>query len=224
LFLFVCGERLHGQQTSAAGDSSAQRKTVTAVRISASIRMDGLLNEDAWLEAQSANHFVQAEPREGESATEQTDVKILYDDENLYVGVYCHDSEPGGVMVNSLKEDFNPNEADSFELILDTFQDQRNGFLFITNPNGAKRDVQVSHEGRMTNADWDTVWDVRAQRNGDGWTAELVIPFRSLSFDENRAEQIWGINFSRRIRRKNEIDHWAAVPPAVRHYPAFPSG
>ena len=115
-------------------------------------------------------------------------------------------------LVDSLKEDFSPNEADSFEVILDTFGDQRNGFLFITNPRGAKRDVQVIDEGRAVNVDWDTVWNVQARMNEDSWTVEMVIPFRSLSLDENRMEQVWGINFSRRIRRKNEIVFWAPVP------------
>jgi hypothetical protein len=214
LFLSFClgGPLLFGQQPPAGDGLTAPRKSLAAVRISAPIRMDGVLDEEAWRQVASADHFIQAEPYEGEQATEQTDVKVLYDSENLYVGVYCHDSEPDGILVNSLKEDFDPGSADAFEMILDTFLDGRNGFLFTTNPEGAKRDAQMTDEGRNVNADWDTVWDVRAQRNGDGWTAEMVIPFKSLSFDANRAEQVWGINFGRRVRRKNEVDYWAPVP------------
>ena len=203
---------MFGQRAPAGLQIPAQRRTVTAVRVSTPIQMDGVLDEEAWQEAESANDFVQAEPYEGDAATEQTEVKVLYDKENLYIGVYCHDSVSGGILVDSLKEDFSPNEADSFEVILDTFGDQRNGFLFITNPRGAKRDVQVIDEGRAVNVDWDTVWNVQARMNEDSWTVEMVIPFRSLSLDENRMEQVWGINFSRRIRRKNEIVYWAPVP------------
>jgi len=192
--------------------ADGQRKSLQAVRISAPIQMDGVLDEAVWQQMESSDSFVQAEPYEGEAATEQTDVKVLYDGENLYIGVYCHDSDSTGVLVNSLKEDFDPNDADYFQVILDTYLDRRSGFLFTTNPAGAKRDEQVSDEGRNTNTDWDTVWDVRSQRHGDGWSAELVIPFKSLSFDEQRAEQIWGINFSRKIRRKNEIVFWSPVP------------
>ena len=188
------------------------RKTLRAVRISAPIKLDGDLSESVWQEVEPANQFVQAEPYEGTPATEATDVKVLYSDENLYIGVYCHDQEPGRVLVNSSKEDFDPKDDDSFEIILDTFLDSRNGYLFITNPLGAKRDAQVTDDGRNINSDWDTVWDVRAQKTGDGWTAEIVIPFKSLSFDEHRAGQLWGINFARRIRRKNEIVYWSPLP------------
>ncbi|MBI4479596.1 MAG: carbohydrate binding family 9 domain-containing protein [Acidobacteria bacterium] len=212
--LLWCGGRtlLFGQGAPAGAQVPEQRKTVAAMRISSAIRMDGVLDEAVWQEAEPASQFVQAEPYEGEAATELTEVKLLYDNENLYIGVYCRDSAPDGILVNSLKEDFSPEDADSFEVILDTLGDQRNGFLFITNPRGAKRDSQVSDEGRTVNANWDAVWDVRARTSRDGWSAEMVIPFRSLSLEKNRAEQLWGINFSRRIRRKNEIDFWSFVP------------
>ncbi|MBI4483184.1 MAG: carbohydrate binding family 9 domain-containing protein [Acidobacteria bacterium] len=189
-----------------------QNKILMAIRTTGPIQLDGDLAEPAWQEAPVADDFVQSEPYEGESATEETEVRVVYDDENLYIGVYCDDREPEKIMVTSLKEDFDPIQSDGFELILDTFRDGRNGFLFATNPHGAKRDVQITHEGRTMNVDWDTVWDVRAKINGDGWTAEMIIPFKSLSFSENSTEQVWGINFFRRIRRKNEEDYWAPVP------------
>ena len=192
--------------------SPSQRKTLMAVRTSAPVVIDGDLSDAAWESVPTADEFVQAEPHEGQRATEKTEVRVLYDEENLYIGVYCHDSEPARIVVNSLKEDFPPNDTDSFWVVLDTFLDKRNGFVFVTNPQGAKRDVQTSNEGRTANEDWDTVWDVRAQVNGDGWSAEMVIPFKSLSFDEKHPQQVWGINFSRRIRRKNEVDYWAPVP------------
>ena len=208
----LAGSRLFGWQTVVDPESPLRIKTVVAVRTASPIQIDGNLAEAAWQELAPAAGFVQAEPYEGEAATERTEVKVLYDEDNLYIGVYCYDENPVGIMTNSLRRDFAPVDADAFEVILDTFQDARNGFLFITNPQGAKRDVQVSNEGRTQNVDWDTVWDVRSQVNGDGWSAEMVIPFKSLSFDENEGEQAWGINFSRRIRRKNEIAYWAPVP------------
>ncbi|MBI4484067.1 MAG: carbohydrate binding family 9 domain-containing protein [Acidobacteria bacterium] len=187
-------------------------KILLAVRTALPITLDGDLSEAAWKDAPLADDFVQAEPYEREPATENTRVRVVYDDHSLYIGVYCYDQDPQKIMVNSLKEDFGPADTDSFEVVLDTFKDGRNGYLFVINPQGAKRDAQITNEGRTVNADWDTVWDVRAQRNGEGWMAEIVIPFKSLSFDENRKEQMWGINFSRRIRRKNEQDFWAPVP------------
>ena len=208
----LAGSRLFGRQTVVDPESPVRIKTVVAVRTVFPVQIDGNLAEAAWQELAPAAGFVQAEPYEGEAATERTEVKVLYDEENLYIGVYCYDENPAGIMTNSLRRDFAPMDADAFEVILDTFQDARNGFLFITNPQGAKRDVQVSNEGRTQNVDWDTVWDVRSQVNGDGWSAEIVIPFKSLSFEKNEGEQAWGINFARRIRRKNEIAYWAPVP------------
>ena len=212
ILLATLSHPLFGQQAPPADGISAERKSLSAVRISTPPRIDGVLDEEVWSAAQAASGFVQAEPYEGRPATEQTEVKLLYDEDNLYIGVYCHDEPSANIIVNSLKKDFSNNNTDTFEVILDTFQDSRNGYLFITNPEGAKRDVQVTDEGRTNNQDWDTVWDVRAHLNGDGWTAELVIPFKSLSFDETRSEQVWGINFSRRIRRKNEVNMWAPIP------------
>ena len=174
--------------------------STVATRTDAAILLDGRLDEPAWQTASPATGFVQSEPAEGKPATENTEVRVLYDDRNLYIGVMCYDSQPDGIMVNSLKEDFAPNDADYFEVILDSLHNQRGGFLFTTNPMGAKRDSQITDEGRTTNTDWDTVWDVRARRAPQGWTAEFVIPFKSLAFNEGASSETWGINFSRNIQ------------------------
>ncbi len=202
----------HGQVPVENLMAESGRRSLEAHRISAPILLDGVLDEALWREAAPAGSFVQLEPYDGEPATETTEVRILFDNDNLYVGILCRDSQPDGILVNSLKEDFVPNDADYFQLILDTYQDQRTGFLFTTNPMGAKRDSQVADEGRTTNTDLDMVWEVSAHRTGDGWSAEMMIPFKSLSFDENSPEQVWGVNFARSIRRKNEIDLWSPVP------------
>ena len=212
VFILADTSPIVAQQPPTNGAAPHTRKSLKAVRASSPILLDGLLNEADWQGVDPASGFVQSDPAEVEPATENTEVRILYDDENLYIGVNCHDEKDANIIINSLKKDFNNNSTDTFEVIIDTFQDNRNGYLFVTNPEGAKRDVQTMDEGRTNNADWDTVWDVRAHMNGDGWTAEMVIPFKSLSFDEARPEQIWGINFSRRIRRKNEITFWAPIP------------
>ena len=98
-------------------------------------------------------------------------------------------------------------------MLLDTFGDRRNGYIFITNAAGAKADRQIANEGREMNTSWDAIWTVVTRRVADGWTAEIAIPFRSLRFNGG-SDQQWGINFSRRIRRKNEIDFWSPVPRA----------
>ncbi|OYW01950.1 MAG: hypothetical protein B7X11_03845, partial [Acidobacteria bacterium 37-65-4] len=103
-------------------------------------------------------------------------------------------------------------DEDSFEVILDTFGDRRNGFEFATNPAGAHADQQVTNEGKDTNVSWDAVWFVKTAIVRDGWTVEMAIPFRSLRFEVGGPA--WGVNFGRHLRRKNEVDYWAPVPRA----------
>jgi hypothetical protein len=136
---------------------------------------------------------------------------MLYDDEAIYFGVVAHDREPGRIVVNELRKDFTTTDSDLVGIVLDTFHDERNGFLFSTNPLGAKYDAQMTNEGRQLNASWDGIWHVQTTIGATGWFAEIKIPFRTLKFDGAGA-QTWGVNFVRRIRRKNEDSYWAPLP------------
>ncbi len=189
------------------------RREVTAVEATVPVKIDGTLDDEVWQRAGAVGGFVQSEPHEGQPATEPTEVRVAYDAGYLYIAAYCHGSAPSDVTVNNIRKDFGPEDQDTFEVILDTFADRRNGYLFMTNPEGAKSDQQIAGEGRERNASWDAVWFVRTARTADGWTVEMAIPFRSLRFAAGTVSA-WGINFSRRIRRKNEIDFWAPVPRA----------
>ena len=188
-------------------------RTINAREAGDAIVVDGRLDEAAWLAAPLADGFVQSEPRTGAPATEGTDVRVLYDNDRLYIGAYLHDRSPADIVVNDIRKDFNPEQQDDFEVILDTFHDRRNGYVFITNLAGARADQQVANEGREINASWDGVWVVKTRRVDDGWMVEMAIPFRTLRFDFTRAPT-WGINFSRRVRRLNEVSFWAPVPRA----------
>lgn len=181
------------------------RLQVTAVQATAPVRLDGSLDDEVWSRADAVGNFVQSEPQDGQPATERTEVRLAFDDATLYIAASCFDSDPAGIVVNDIRKDFRVGDQDSFEVIIDTFLDRRNGYLFATNPEGAKLDQQVANEGRENNLSWDAVWSVRTRRTADGWTAEIAIPFKSLRFEPERSA-IWGINFSRRIRRKNEVD------------------
>jgi len=203
--------------------SSDGRRVMTAVRAPAPIRLDGALDEDAWRLAEPAADFVQAEPHEGQPATEPTEVRIVFDNDALYIGVICHDATPHGLIVNNIRKDFTPGEQDSFEVILDTFADRRNGFVFAVNPAGAKSDTQIANEGRDVNTNWDAVWTVATSSDDRGWSAELRIPFKTLRFTRD-ADQVWGVNFSRRIRRNNEVDYWSPVPRVYNLYRASLAG
>ncbi|HTI44073.1 MAG TPA: DUF5916 domain-containing protein [Vicinamibacterales bacterium] len=192
-------------------DTIHLEKRITAIRASGSISLDGALDEPAWSEAPIANGFIQNDPHEGNPATYDTDVRVLYTDDALYFGVFAHDMEPSKIVLNDLKKDYNKDGNDGFRIVLDTFHDGRNGYEFMTNPAGAKWDSQVAGEGRDNNANWDGIWDVKTQMTENGWVAEIWIPFRTLKFSGDD-EQVWGINFQRKMRRLNEDSYWAPLP------------
>jgi len=181
-----------------------------------SVKVDGLLDDEVWKRAQPITNFVQSDPMEGEPATEPTKVWVAFDTNTLYIAAYCYDEKPDELVLNDIREDFTPGSQDSFEVILDTFADRRNAFVFITNPAGARSDQQSTNEGREVNTSWDAVWSVQTNVVSDGWTLEMSIPFKSLRFEQD--QPFWGINFSRRIRRKNEITYWSLVPRQFQIY------
>ncbi len=197
--------------TQASMAQNTDRK-VTALHVESPIVIDGNLDEAAWSLAEPAADFIQNEPRTGEPSTERTEVRILYDDENLYLGVYCFDSlGREGVTLSTLARDYPPRDTDHFTMVFDTFDDNRNGFSLSTNPGGAMRDGQITGDGETRNYDWDGIWYVKTQITELGWQAEIAIPFRTFRF-RDQEQQVWGLNFGRRIRRKNESTHWSAIP------------
>jgi len=189
----------------------APARRLSALAAEGTVKLDGILDDDAWKRADVADGFVQSEPNTGQPATEATEVRVAFDANYLYIGAYLHDREPDRIVVNEIRKDFKEEDQDDFEVILDTFRDRHNGYVFITNVEGAKLDRQVAGEGREINGSWDAVWDVRTRRVADGWTVEMAIPFRSLRYDPN-GDGTWGVNFSRRIRRKNEVTFWTPIP------------
>jgi hypothetical protein len=203
--------------------SNDGRRTTTAVETRTPIALDGALDEAVWREAPAADGFVQAEPHEGQPASEATEVRIAFDADALYIAVRCADSSGGRAIVNDIRKDFAAGEQDSFEVILDTFADRRNGFVFVVNPAGGKSDTQIANEGRDVNPSWDAVWSVATRVDAGGWTAEIRIPFKTLRF-ERGADRIWGVNFSRRIRGRNEVDYWSPVPRVYNLYRASLAG
>ena len=181
----------------------------TAVRTEAPILLDGLLNEESWLQSPPVTEFLQRDPQEGAPASEKTEVRILFDTRNIYFGVLCYDTNPDGIRATELRRDDSLGNDDIFELILDTFHDHRNGYLFRINPLGTKYDATVTDDGQTTNRDWDEKWEVKAQIHEEGWSAEIAIPFKSLRFLSSE-QLVWGVNFHRDIKRKNEEVFWTA--------------
>jgi hypothetical protein len=193
---------------------------VEARRTDRAPAIDGVLEEAVWREAALLDNFTQQEPSDGAPSSERTEVRVLYDAEHLYIGVHAFDSDPSGVIATEMRRD-SPRllDEDNFQIILDSFRDSRSGYMFVTNPLGAKLEQQVFEEGAGNlrgaasniNRDWNGVWDAAARRTPDGWTAEIVIPMVTVRSPEVD-DQIWGVNFMRQIRRKNEQAYWAPIP------------
>ncbi|MFM8532939.1 MAG: DUF5916 domain-containing protein, partial [Acidimicrobiia bacterium] len=198
------------QSTAIDYDTARNERRLKAVKAEGPIALDGKLDEASWAAAPLANHFVQNDPREGQPATYDTEVRLLYDDRALYIGVFAKDPEPAAIIVNELRKDFSTGSADGFQVVIDTFNDERNGYQFAINPAGAKWDSQMSNEGREQNSNWDGIWDVATRIGDDGWYAEIEIPFKTLKFGPDDL-QTWGINFQRRLRRRNENSYWSPL-------------
>jgi hypothetical protein len=192
-------------------------RIVHAVRTTAPIVLDGRLDEAAWSVAQPAANFTQRQPRTGAPASQATEVRFLYDDDHLYVGAICHDSEPSRIVMTDLREDFAVFDNDTLGIMIDSLHDRRSGFVFIVSPAGAKFDSQGVHDGDQINTDWDGVWDVRTTSMEQGWVAEIVIPLKTLRFPR-LASQEFGLNITRRLRRNNEDAQWSPLP---RRYTSF---
>ena len=206
-----------------------------ASRVDSAPVVDGVvLTDPAWAEVTPVEGFVQNTPDEGQPSTERTQVYIGYTEETLYVAVVCYVTDPDTIIVSDSRRDSQLRDTDSFQIILDPFLDKQNGFVFGTNPAGIEYDGQVTNEGgggryggggfvRRSgsqqqggsgggfNLNWDGVWQVRTTVSATGWTAEFAIPFRTLRYPAG-VEQIWGINFQRNIRDRNEQAFWAPLP------------
>jgi len=187
----------------------AGKRTMVAVplREGERVTLDGRLDEEFWQRSTPATDFIMQEPDLGGVPTERTEVRILFDRDNLYMGVTAFDSEPDRLMGNTMKRDEFLSADDRFMWTMDTFLDQQTGYFFEMNPSGLMADA-VMGPGGSNNREWDGIWDARARRSEIGWTLEIIIPFRTLNFDPNAPA--WGINFQRTVRRKNEESLWTS--------------
>lgn len=183
---------------------------LSATRAEGTIVIDGVLNDADWSRAHVATHFVQAEPRQGDPATEPTEVRVLFDERYLYIGVFCVDARGASdLRVRDLRRDFDDTTDDFFGVAIDAVQDGRSATVFRVNPRGALRDQQTV-DGGLADVDFDAVWTARTTRHDRGWTAELAIPWQTLRYRPGHGT--WNINFQRVTRRKNESSGWSPWP------------
>ena len=207
--------------------------TAAAVRVAQPPVVDGdVLGDAAWAAVPPLTDFWQTTPFEGAPASEPTEVRIAYTADTLYFGVVCRDSDPAGIVVNGSRRDSPLDETDAFQIVLDTYRDRQNGFVFGTNPAGLEYDGQVSNEGQgggtsgpgayggsLTgfNRNWDGAWVVKTRSGDFGWSAEFAIPFTTLRYGRESGRE-WGLNLQRNVRRRNESSFWAPLP---RQYDLF---
>ena len=173
--------------------------------------IDGQLDDPCWRAALPLTSFTQVLPVEGAPPTERTEVRFVYDHDNLYIAVRCFDHEPGKIIVRQMQRDSVAESDDQVKIAFDTFARQRDGYFFAVNPAGARTEGLIE-DFAVENPLWDTIWQARGRVDAEGWTAEIAIPFKSLSFDPQR--DTWGCNIERIIRRKQETVRWTAVSRA----------
>ncbi len=183
-----------------------------AVRVDRAPKLDGTLDDPLWQTANPVDNFRQREPQEGEPATEKTEVRILYTRTAVYFGVHCYDSTPSRIVATELRRDVSQDLDDHFEILINSKHDRRGGYVFQINPLGTQSDGLVEEQSGVEAPDfdpgWDGVWTSEARISTEGWTATIEIPFTTLNFTKSQ-NVVWGLNFKRFIRAKNEEDLWS---------------
>src|SRR5438046_6452997 len=184
------------------------RRRIQVVRITDALRIDGLLDEAAWSLAEAASEFLEQQPTEGAPASERTEVRVLFDDKNIYFGIRAFDSDAKHINARELVRDADFSNDDTIAIVLDTYHDRRNAFRFIVNPLGTQQDGLITDEGRDINVSWNGAWVSAGRIEDKGFTVEIEIPLTTLRFKEGI--ESWGLNISRMIRRKNELSLWTS--------------
>jgi len=228
ILVFACAVTADAQPAIVTAPAAASL-TTTAVRSAEAPVIDGdVAGDPVWANATPITAFWQEQPDEGQPSSERTEVRVIFTADTLYIGAILFDREPGGIIVSDARRDAPMTDTDSFQIILDTYRDRQNAFVFGTNPAGIEYDGQVTNEGEGGgglgfgqmqsggsgsgfNINWDGAWTVRTKITDQGWAAEFAIPFRTLRYPSS-TEQTWGINFQRNIRRHNERAFWAPIP------------
>lgn len=211
LCLFALSARLWAQEEKSQKRIHPE-KTITAIRVNPNPpKIDGVLDDEVWQIAPLASGFRQRDPDEGKPASEETSFQIAYDDEALYIGIMCYDSQPDKIVRRIYRRDqIQYGETDWIGLRLDPHHDHQTGFGFAITPSGSFADNIIINDGGFDGT-WDSVWEVRTAINDKGWSVELKIPYHALRFSP-KEEYTWGINLDRRIIRKQEYDMWVFVP------------
>lgn len=210
-------QKMPGPDTLARknGSAPAAVRTLRAVRTPSTIKVDGTLDDAAWAAAPAASDFTQSYPKAGEAGTQKTEVRVLYDNDALYVGVRAFDTRADSIAAQLARRDATGIYSDWIHVVVDSYHDRRNAFRFSTNPRGVQKDVLHSDD-RNEDINWDAVWEVGTTVDKEGWTAEYRIPFSQLRFGgaSKGEERVWGLHVQRDIARNGERVTWNPWKPA----------
>jgi len=199
------------QSSAQASASLAETAPVVrAVHATGPIRIDGRLDESDWAQAEPAREFTQLDPVEGEPASERTEVRVLFDGTSLYVGAVMFDDDPGAIVSRLARRDNLKTDADWFEVFIDAYHDHRTALEFGVTPAGTIVDASLGADGGREPS-WDPVWESKTRIDERGWVAEIRIPLSQLRYND-QDDATWGIQFTRKILRKQETDLFAFVP------------
>jgi len=191
------------------GDSLLNRKKYNTQPLTGAITLDGIFNEPAWNSVEWGADFTQISPHEGKPASQATKFKILYDDKFLYIAYNCLDLRPDSIVKRMSRRDEFP--GDWVEINIDSYHDLRTAFSFTISASGVRSDEFVSNNGNNWDESWNPIWFAKTHVDKEGWTAEVKIPLSQLRYG-NEKEKVWGIQFTRRLFRKEERSNWQYIP------------
>ena len=186
-------------------------KTAQAIRVETTPKIDGLLDDECWKSALPAGDFVMDTPTPGIQLSQRTEVRILYHDDAIYIGLMCFDSAPDSILHELCGRDKNCN-TDYAGVVFSCYRDGMNGFAFYSTPNGEQYDARIDNTG--DDPSWNAVWYSKARIVENGWSLELKIPYAAIRFPDAE-HQVWNVNFERDIRRSRHHGYWNGVNPAI---------
>jgi len=198
LFLILSINQIFAQKS--------EPSNINAYKTTEKIKFDGELTESVWQNTPHISNFTQRDLNYGEPITEKTEVAVIYDKNTLYIGIWCYQTDASKIVAKNMNRDFDYRSDDNFQILISPFNDNRNGYLFVINPNGARADIQV-YGGEDGNEDWNGVWDAVTTITDKGWFAEIYIPFSTLQFKKGSVLN-WALNFERDIVSENEQALW----------------
>jgi hypothetical protein len=187
----------------------APRATLSAVRVATPPVIDGTLDDEVWSGAAASDAFTQVDPVEGAAPTERTEIRVLFDADAIYVGVRCFDRDAKNIRAKQMQRDASQLSDDTVTIVIDPFLEKRDGYFFQIGAAGGKREGLIEGARQRERDEWDAIWVGRVTRDDEGWTAEIAIPLKSISFRADATA--WGFNIERTIRRKQEIVRWTGA-------------